>query len=332
MHPSTLVTRRAPMMGLLVIRSTRVKLLACGRVREARGLCLLVVLALANGLLVGCGKERRPLPEADGQGTIVARVGGVPITAPQIAAQMARTPGLTPRQALDQRITFEVLAQAASGQPAAATPEDVVEKKRVEVQRLVERELEPQLRPESIPDADVRALYERGKRRFVHGRLVRATVLCVFTGARMNAERRAQAEANAKLLAAYLDAHPAHTTAEVEALAKEPQWAGRQVSVTTVWQDQETGDPFPPVVGHALAPLRKPGDRTPLVGDETGYYIAFYVAEEPPVRRSFEEVAPTLRAEMYQPWRRQRFLRLTMDLSAGHDIEIFPENLERSDR
>lgn len=318
-----------------VIRSPRVSPLACRQLREAPRRRLFAVLTLAGVALagsdLGCEKGPRALPAAETAGVVVARVGSVPITAAQVAAQMART-GLGARQALDQRITFEVLAQSAAGQQSTPTPAEVAAQKKVEVERLVEREIEPQLRPENIPDADVRALYQRGKGRFVHGRLVQATVLCLFTGARMNAERRARVEGSAKALAAYLDAHPARTSGELEALAKEPQWADRQVSVTTVWQDQDADQPFPPVVGHALAGLHKPGDRTPLIGDETGYYIATYVAEEPPLNQSFEEAAPTLRAEMYQPWRRQRFLRLTMDLSAGHDIEVFPDNLKLTER
>jgi len=254
----------------------------------------------------------------------VARVGSVSITAAQLAAQLARAPGLTVRQALDQRITFEVLAQEAAGEQPASSPDDLAEMKKVKVERLISREIEPQLRPESIPEADVRALFQRGKRRYVHGRLVQATVACLFTGARMNDVRRARAEANAKLLAAYLETHPPRSAADLEAVVKQPEWVDRQISVTTVWQEEQSGEPFPPVVGHALAALHRAGDRTPLVGDETGYYIAVYVAEEPPSDRSFEEVAPTLRAEMYEPWRRQRFLRLTMELSAGHDIEVFP--------
>jgi hypothetical protein len=113
-------------------------------------------------------------------------------------------------------------------------------------------------------------------------------------------------------------------------VASEPEWAARKVTVTTVWQDQEQADPFPLVVARALAALHRPGDRTALVGDETGYYIALYLSEEPPQNQSFEDVAPSLRAEMYEPWRRQRFLRLTMDMSAGHDIAVFPDNLSLS--
>jgi len=324
--------RCAPVMRASVIRSRGVGAFAFGQLPGARARRLLAALALASAPLSSCGKAAGPVPQAATSGVVVARVGAVPITAEQLAAQMARAPGLTVRQAVDQWITFEVLAQAAAGDPIAPTPEDVTERKRIEVERLVERELEPQLRPESIPDADVRALYERGKPRFVHGRLVQATVLCLFTGARMNAQRRAQVEANAKLLAAHLGSHPARTSAELEALAKEPAWAERRVTVTTVWQDEGASEPFPPVVGRALAALHHPGERTPLVGDETGYYIASYVAEEPPLSQSFEEVAPALRAQMYEPWRRQRFLRLTTDLAAGHEIEVFPDNLKLTER
>jgi len=315
-----------------MIRSFRVAALALGQLRDLPAGRRMAVLALAAPLFMSCSKAGGPLPQAMPAGAIVARVGTVPITADQVAAQLARAPGLSVRQALAQRITFEVLAQAAADHQTAPTAQEVAERKNAEVERLVEREIEPQLRPESIPDADVRALYERGKRRFVHGRLVQATVLCLFTGARMSAERRARIEANAKLLAADLDGHPTLSPAEAEALARQPRWADRQVSVTTVWQDEQEGQPFPPVVSRALAGLHKPGDRTPLVGDETGYYIAFYLAEEAPLAQTFEQVAGTLRAEMYEPWRRQRFLRLTRDLAAGHDIEVFPDNLKLSER
>jgi hypothetical protein len=323
----------APPMSVSMIRSAGVSLLALRRRQDGQaGRLLATLAALASVPLTTCGKPAPPPAEAQSSGAIVARVGAVSITAGQLAAQMGRAPGLTVRQALDQRITFEVLAQEAAGAPPVPSPDDLAERKKVEVQRLIEREIEPQLRPESIPEADVRALYQRGKRRFVHGRLVQATVACLFTGARMNDVRRARAEANAKLLAAYLQTHPPRSSADLEAVVKQPEWVDRQISVTTVWQEEQAGEPFPAAVGHALSALHKPGDRTPLVGDETGYYIAVYAAEEPPSDQSFEEVAPALRAEMYEPWRRQRFLRLTMDLSAGHDIEVFPENLTLTER
>src|SRR4051812_14018356 len=44
---------------------------------------------------------------------VVARVGGAPITAAEVAAQMAANRGLDRRRALEERIVFEVLARAA---------------------------------------------------------------------------------------------------------------------------------------------------------------------------------------------------------------------------
>jgi len=260
----------------------------------------------------------------------VARVADVAITAAEVAAQMAAFPGRDRRSALEDRITFELLArEAATRALPPPTADERAELVAVEAQRIVAHDLEPRLSRAAISDADVRALYERGKRHFVHGRLVQAAVLHVFTGARMKDEPRARSEENARLLRAALDQHPPRNAAELEALVRQPVWTERKVGVTTVWQDVEGDEPFPAVVGRALRPLDHPGALTPLVGDETGYYVAMYLADSPAENRTFAEAAPELRAEMFEPWRRQRFLRLAMELTSGHDIEASPELLAR---
>ena len=278
---------------------------------------------------LGCGRGSPALPPGPPAGDpVVARAGAAAIHASELVADMTGHPGLDARRSVEARIDFELLAQAAArARLPLATVDDVLAVKSMEVQRLLEREVEPQLGIDAIPQGEVRALYERGKRRYVHGRLVQATVLCVFTGARMKAEPRARAERVAQELSAYLEAHPARLPADFDALAKQAAWADRKVNVATVWQDEERDEPFPLVVARALARLQKPGQQTPLVGDETGYYIAMYVDERPPERRSFAEVEASLRQEMFEPWRRHRFLRLTADLAAGHDIAVFPETL-----
>lgn len=258
---------------------------------------------------------------------VVARVDGAPITAADVTAQMAANPGLDRRRALEERIFFEVLARAAADKDLPPpTSDERAAIVAVEAQRLIERDLEPQLAPSAISDGDVRSLYERGKRRFVHGRMVQVAVAHIFTGARMKAEPRARAEQDAHLLQAALAGRPPHTAAELEALVREPLWAERKVGVTTVWQEVDADEPFPAVVGRALAALR-PAAMTPLVGDETGYYVALCLDQAPPENRSFAAVAPGLRGEMYQPWRRHRFMQLTADLTSAHDIEVFADAL-----
>ena len=237
---------------------------------------------------------------------------------------MRRT-GLSARAALDQLVTFEVLAQAAAASVAAPLDDPAASEaiRTVEVQRLIEREIEPRIAKDSISDDEVRALYDRAKARFVHGRQVQVAVLCLFTGVRMKDPARARAQANARALKTFVDAQPDRDVARFEAISRMPEWVERNVSFTTVWQGEDA--PFPRVVGRAVAALTRPGDTTDVVGDDTGYYIARYVAERPAENVSFAQAAPGLREEMFEPWRRQRFLQLAMEMAKDHDITVDPE-------
>src|SRR5438552_9640726 len=140
--------------------------------RRPRSFALFLALSLARslttaGLLLGPmsggGCHRAPA----GHGAVfvrpgdpvVARVGGTPITATDVAAQMVANPGLDRRGALEQRILFEVLARAAADEELpAATSDERAALVAAEAQRLIERDLEPQLAPSAISDGDVRAL------------------------------------------------------------------------------------------------------------------------------------------------------------------------------
>jgi hypothetical protein len=310
----------------VAIRAVVAKVLPGGLPTPLGQLALAGVLAVAAP--ASCARSGSDFPPTGGAGppqAFVANVAGQVISAEDVAVQMRRF-HVDARTALQQLVTFELLARAATAAGVAATDTGVDDRQRlrsVEIQRLIEREIEPRLAKTAISDTDVRALYERGKSRFVHGRLVQVAVLCVFTGARLKPEPRARAEANARALKAFVDQQGDRTPAAFEGIAAKPEWAERNVSFTTVWQGES--DPFPAVVGRAVAALSKPGQTTDLVGDETGYYIARYIAERPPENVSFAEAAPALRDEMFEPWRRQRFIQLTMAMSNGHDIEVFPD-------
>lgn len=296
-----------------------------------RGAVVVVSAAALGAAVVGGCSTKPPSPAAESASSpVVAQVGNVSIHLPDLASQMRRTAS-DRRRALDELITFEVLAQAAAqdGLDAKDEPEGVdaepqQQLRALKVQRLLEREIEPHLARDAVADSDVRALYERAKPRFVHGRLVEIAILSVFTGARMKPEPRARASSVARALGALVHARGMRTAAELEALAKDPIWTERKVTFTTTWQGED--QPFPAVVGRAVQSLSRPGEMTELVEDETGSYIAMYLSEKPPANVSFNEAAPILRDEMYEPWRRQRFLQLTLTLAQGHAIEVFPEN------
>jgi hypothetical protein len=270
----------------------------------------------------------RPSPASvvgDSDGRVVARVAGLPILAREVT-RAALLDGSDVRTALEDRIRFELLARAAEAAGVAPGPEEREILRQAQVERLVADLIEPRLAEGAIPESEVRAFYDRVHKRFVHGRLVQVAVLCIFTGARMKPEPRARAARHAEALRAFLATHPGLSDQAFLALASDPTRTEEKVSfsATTVWQDEE--EPFPPVVGHAVSRLAHRGDTTDVVGDETGFYVARYLAERPPENVSFAAARPILAAEMWEPWRRQKFLTLTLELAGGHAVEAFPDN------
>ncbi len=167
-------------------------------------------LALALGatiaLVVSCRNGARPVSAA---GDSVALVNGVAISRAALQAEMRRS-RQGARAALDDLIDFELLAAAAAGQ-TAQDPDVVEARARAEVQRLIERDLEPRLSKEAIPDAVLRQVYDKARSVFVHPRLVEVAMLSVYTGARMKDEPRAQALATARELDAYVRARKPDT-------------------------------------------------------------------------------------------------------------------------
>ncbi len=291
---------------------------------------LLVALAFAN-----CSSPRQiaesewtPAPSPD-LGAVVARVGQVPIFAKQVEAQ-AKKIGIPVRSALQDLIDSNLLAEAARQRnyPIAGSSDPDV--RSALVQRLLEKELEPNLRPESIPDSDLLPLYNRVRDTFVHPRLVEIGVLAVYTGAAMPEQFREPREQTAKELAQFLKSHPAKALDEFSALARDPKWSSRHVTFRHMLQG--TDRPLSKAVGAEVSKLHAPGDTTPLVVDIDGGFIARYMGERPPENISFEQVRGKLAAGFFERWRRQQFLEYTIKLARLHRVETHLDRLPNNER
>lgn len=255
----------------------------------------------------------------------MARVGETSIGAGDLLAELRRAGG-TPRQALTRLIDFELLAAAAAASIGASDADVVAARARAAVERTIERDLEPRLKKSSIPRSELRAVYERARRAFVHPRLVEVALLSVYTGARMRDEPRARSHATAIELEAEVRRRPNHTPEDFEALAADPAWRGRQVKYARLWQAFD--EPFPAEVGRAVAALAHPGDTSGLITSEAGYHIARYIGERPPENVTFEEAEPRLRDQVFERWRQAQFLEFVQRLANPHQIEAFPERME----
>jgi len=257
-------------------------------------------------------------------GSVVARVGDVPIFGKQVEAAAKRT-GVPLREALDALVDFNLLAERARRErwrPAKSSDEEV---ESILVQRFLERELEPKLRPDAVPDSVLRPLYERAKDHFVHPRLVEIGVLAVYTGARMKDEPRQERTKTAQELATYVKSHPHLSLDEFAAVAQDPAWSSRGVVATRFLQGLDK--PLSKVVGQAVAKLHSPGETTGLLTDEDGFFIARYIGERPPQNTSFEEIRPKLLAGVLDRYQQREFIVFTDKLLQRHKVEAFYDRL-----
>ena len=285
-----------------------------------------ISLAASVAALPGCRTSGRATDNT-GKPALVAAGDGVAVTAADLQAAV-RLSGRPAREVLAQMIAFELLATEASRRGTELGDEDKERLRQVEVQRFLSTRIEPRLAPSQISEAEVRSLYEKGRGQYVHPRLVKVALLAVFTGARMRPEARRREEEAARELADAVAKHSDDKTRELFArLGRDPLWLQRHVTFGEVWQAADGDHPYPRVFGQAVARLRRPGDTTPLVCDESGCYLGRYIDERASENIPYEAVAASLRTAMTQPWQRRRFAELVGELAGPHDIAVDPEAL-----
>jgi hypothetical protein len=282
--------------------------------------------------LLGAACKRPPevrswVPEpAPGMGAVVARVGDVPIFAAEVAGQAAQT-GKAPRAALQDLIDLNLLAERLRSRwpPQERDPEARSVERQMLVQRLVEREFEASSRPEDMPDAAVKVIYDASVDSFVHPRLVEVAVLTLPAGKRATPERRAEARKTMAELAAVVALRPERAPEDFQALAMDEKWRARQVQY---FRFQQAGDkPYSAKFGAVVNKLKTPGETTGVIEDEYGFAIARYIGDRPPANRSFEQVKQELREAYYPRWRQAKFLEFTQRLATQHEVEIHPAAL-----
>ena len=293
---------------------------------------LLPLLILALGSVV-CARRGLPpetawIPQpAPDLGSVVARVASVPIYAREVEAQAVRSKG-APRVALDELISLHLLAEKAHRENHFLPDWRDPELRSALAERLIERDVWPQIQLDNVPDQQLRAIYQNAINSFVHPRLVDAGFLIVFTGARMKAGARAERAETARALAATVASRHMHDPEDFQAIANDPAWAARHVSFRRTLQSPD--QPFSRKVGAEVVKLKAAGDTTPLMEDDDGFFIATYAGEKPAQDMSFAQVREELRQRYYDRWRAQRLEELARKLAEGHRVESHPQLLNQS--
>jgi hypothetical protein len=280
---------------------------------------------------VGCAQRGAPAETAwvptpaPDLGRVVAQVGSVPIYSNEVAAEALRS-NCTAREALHALISLQVLAEKAHQTERFLPDWSDPELRSALAQRLLDRDILPQLRRENVPEQEVQALYQKGINAFVHPRLIEVGLLAIFTGPMMKAGPRAERTETAKALAAQIATRRTHSPEDLESISKDPSWRDRHVSYqkTVPWLDPG----FSGKLKEEVFKLKSPGDTTALIEDETGFFLATYAGEKPPENIPYAVVREKLLQVYFERWRPQRLGQLMHKLSEGHRVESHPQLLK----
>jgi hypothetical protein len=255
---------------------------------------------------------------------VVARVGEVPIFAAEVAAEASRA-GKPPRQALVDLIDLHLLAERVRARWPPQDEDTLALEREMMVQRLLERDFEATTRPEDMPDSAVRGLYDGALDKFVHPRLVEVAVLVLTPGRKASPEARAEAKKTMTELASLVAARRERTPEDLQLAGADDKWRKRKVQF---FRFMQAGDqPYSAKFGAEVAKLKTPGETSPLIEDEYGFYIARFIGERPAQNQTFDQVKKDLRDAYYPRWRQARFLEFTQQLTAQHEVEIHPAAL-----
>jgi len=292
---------------------------------------LLPSLILVLGSLACAGRGQPPetpwVPDpVPDLGSVIARVGSVPIYAREVEAQMVRSGG-TPREALDELVSLHLLSEEAHRKNRFLPDWLDPELRSALAERLIDRDIWPQIQRDSLPDQELHTIYQGAISTFVHPRLVDAGFLIVFTGSRMKAKARAERTEAARALAATVAARRIHGPEDFQAIANDPAWAARHVSYRRNLQSPD--QPFSRKVGAEVVKLKAAGETTPLIEDDDGFFIATYAGERPAADIPFAQIREELRQRYYDRWRAQRLDELARKLAEGHRVESHPQLLNQ---
>ena len=311
-----------------------------------------LALAVALGAAIaGCGDEgddtEKPaaaeeepseegLPEGltpEQAAKVVAKVGEREITVGDVTEQINRlSPYIRRRWAtpekrkefLQKLIRVELLSQEAERLGLADEPEVQRTVKQVMIRLMVKNDLEKNLLPSSVPEAELEKQYEEDKDKYHRPAQVRASQIVLKT--------REEAE---KLIADLVehdeDRRYFREKAKEVSIDEETKERGGDLGYFSRPGERRDDEPeVPAAVAEVAWSLERVGDvhREPVETDE-GFHVIKLTNKKPEMNRSFDSVKRLIENRLLREARRDMMDKFIEDLRAKAKIEIFDENLAK---
>ena len=267
-----------------------------------------------------------------GDQNVVARIDGRPITLADLQRRMAQQPPFVQaryasperrKELLDNLIRFEILASEARRRGYQRDPQVVRHQQQRLVDRMVAEELDARLKPEDLPEAELRRFYQEHAERFTRPEAVRVSQILLSdaaTAARVAAAARALGPRDdrgfRRLVAAHsLDEDSKQRGGDLTFLERQPAAGG--------------GDAHrpPPAVIEAAFALTEVGQIAGPVPSDRGFHVLRLGQRRPAALRPFEEVAAELRQLVLEQQRSRRLDEWVAEMRNKVNIQVYEDKL-----
>ncbi len=288
----------------------------------------LALVFLAGTLLAGCG-DRVP------EDSIVARIDGDPVTLDAFEHWLERQGRTVSPETAGERLreflTFRLRVREARRRGLHADPEMQYRFDRMLARVIEEKDAAERKQAPAPSEKDLRDLYETRIEDFRIPARVRAAMIFVEApaggdAARRDARRR-ELEAVRETVSAWAPGeNPAHF-GELAVQHSYHQPTRYQGGDLGWWREGEEMSEWHPEIRNAVFALKEPGEVSPVVESESGFYLFRLIDRNEARYRPFEDVRHgLLRREIVRAEQRGREMR-EEELHARFDLEFYPERV-----
>ncbi len=308
-------------------------------------LALLLTLACATGTPGGPAAPATPVtpaPEAAAapdDTPVLARVGGQPVTAAMLRAEMERRGGRIPgrfatpeerRALLDELVRERAVLAAARAAGLDRDPEYVAAVERMLRARYLDEHLDAELERLEVSDADIEAFYREHAAEFLVPARARGAWIFLAVPAKATPEKVEEARQRAENVRAEALALPADARNLGPVALRHSEDPGtRYIGGELGWVTEVDveGFRFGPEVARTLLALAEPGEVSPVLRIEKGFAIVKLVAREEAAPAPLEKIAPGIRNRLLRERRDEVRAAFYADLLRGVEVEVDVEAL-----
>lgn len=300
------------------------------------GALTLAFLALAGCTKSDDKKKSKPAGESasglvpqssEDLSAVLAKVDGVTITVKQLQDSINRqSPYIRARYQskeqkrvfLDNLVRFEVLAKEAERRGLDKDPEVIQTMKSAMITKLLKDELERGLKPEDVPDADMKAYFEAHKDEFNKPEEVRVSAIIVKKKAQADEVARAAKTEEGKSNKGFRDLVARYSTDE------ETKLRGGDLRYFA----RESTEVPPPVIEAAFG-LEKTGDIAGPISTDGKFYVIKQTGRRKAVVKTYDQVKRQIQNDLYKDRREESQKQFVEQLRARAKVELFEDNLKK---